>query len=623
MQALIAARLDTLSPERKSLLQDASVLGKVFWSGALAEMGGREPREVEQALHELSRKELVRPSRTSSMVGEAEYGFWHLLVRDVCYAQIPRAARGARHQAAAAWIEAKAGERAEDLADGLAHHYLSALELSRASGQTAETKELEASAISYLALAGERALPLDVEHAEQSLARALALASVGQPQRALLLERWAQAAHQLGRLREAKAAWLEAASLYRSQGDAVAAGRALSMAVTTLWALGDPSRRDVMAEAIAVLEAEPAGPELLAAYGELSGSTSSTRRWRRRSTRPSGRWSSLGCFGGPIRDARSGSAGPLAASPGTDGASRDLRQALERSVEDGRSRDAAVQHAHLAQAIGLYDGPAAALRASREGLTFCEGRGISEFAVTIAAVSLWFVLELGRSEDAIREAESLAEQAEATGNFNALNSARSVQLRLLAQRGEGGATIAVAEELVSRARETGIAGELASALVAAAEVLLAAGQREASSALLHEFAAAAAVEHAGLVPEAARCALALSATDLLRQFVEIPPVVPLSGHSLCACRAQLAEADGRYAEAAALNAEAAERWREFGNVPERAYALLGRGRSLAALGDSEAEAPLREARELFASMGYGPALAETEALLGESEVAAV
>ncbi len=63
VQALIAARLDTLSPERKSLLQDAAVVGKVFWAGAVAEMGGRDERELEQALHELARKELVRPSR--------------------------------------------------------------------------------------------------------------------------------------------------------------------------------------------------------------------------------------------------------------------------------------------------------------------------------------------------------------------------------------------------------------------------------------------------------------------------------------------------------------------------------------------------------------------------------
>ena len=105
VQALIAARLDTLSPERKSLLQDASVMGKLFWAGALAEMGNRDAREVELALHELARKELVRRSPTSAMRDEAEYGFWHLLVRDVCYAQIPRAARAARHRAAAAWLE--------------------------------------------------------------------------------------------------------------------------------------------------------------------------------------------------------------------------------------------------------------------------------------------------------------------------------------------------------------------------------------------------------------------------------------------------------------------------------------------------------------------------------------
>ena len=92
VQALIAARLDTLSPERKSLLQDAAVLGKVFWAGAVASMGKQDERDVELALHELSRKELVRPARRTSMEGETEYAFWHVLVRDVAYGQIPRAA---------------------------------------------------------------------------------------------------------------------------------------------------------------------------------------------------------------------------------------------------------------------------------------------------------------------------------------------------------------------------------------------------------------------------------------------------------------------------------------------------------------------------------------------------
>jgi hypothetical protein len=92
---------------------------------------------------------------------------------------------------------------------------------------------------------------------------------------------------------------------------------------------------------------------------------------------------------------------------------------------------------------------------------------------------------------------------------------------------------------------------------------------------------------------------------------------------LATSRAQLAEAAGEHADAARLYHEAAERWHQFGNVPERAYALLGQGRCLSALNDPAVEAPLREARELFASMGYKPALAETEAHLAEGEAAAV
>src|SRR5581483_7043127 len=188
VQALIAARLDTLPAERKSLLQDASVLGKVFWSGALAAMGDRDRHGVEQALHELARKELVRSARTSSMEGEHEYGFWHVLVRDVCYGQIPRAARAARHQAAAVWIEEQAGERIEDLADVLAHHYESALELAEAAGVGEQKEELQGQLVRFLTMAGERALSLDIAQAERQLVRALELCAEDAPERATLLE---------------------------------------------------------------------------------------------------------------------------------------------------------------------------------------------------------------------------------------------------------------------------------------------------------------------------------------------------------------------------------------------------------------------------------------------------
>ncbi len=137
LQALIAARLDTMPPDRKSLLQDAAVIGKVFWSGAVAAMGDRDPPEVEQALHELARKELVRPFRQSSMAGEQELGFWHALVRDVAYGQIPRAERATKHVRAVEWLEHKAGERVEDFAEVLAFHTGEAISLAETTGDEA------------------------------------------------------------------------------------------------------------------------------------------------------------------------------------------------------------------------------------------------------------------------------------------------------------------------------------------------------------------------------------------------------------------------------------------------------------------------------------------------------
>ena len=137
VQALIAARLDTLEPEAKSLLADAAVIGKVFWAGAVAAMGERDPQTVIAApcASCRARSSCGRPG-SRRWQGEAEYAFWHVLARDVAYDQLPRASRAARHVAAANWIESKAPERVEDLADVLAYHYATALELARAAGQT-------------------------------------------------------------------------------------------------------------------------------------------------------------------------------------------------------------------------------------------------------------------------------------------------------------------------------------------------------------------------------------------------------------------------------------------------------------------------------------------------------
>jgi tetratricopeptide (TPR) repeat protein len=626
VQALIAARLDTLAPERKSLLQDASVMGKLFWAGALAEMGNRDPREVELALHELARKELVRPTRTSSMAGEAEYGFWHLLVRDVCYGQIPRAARAARHRAAASWLERQAGERAEGLADVLAHHYLSALELVGAAGEADQAQELEANAIRYLALAGERALALDVERAEASLAKALALAPAGHPERAFLLERWAQAAQQQNRLQETRAALEEALALYREQHASVAAGRVLTALSKVLQRLGDPGREEALAEGLALLEAQPPGPELVAAYAELAGLRVVGSAFGE-SIAAAERAVALAAKLGLPEPARAhGYRGTARASLGEPRGLEDMRRALALAVEQGQGRTAAVLHNNLALDIWQYEGLQSALDACQEGIDFCERRGIAEYALGIAAMSTTFLADLGRPEQALAEAVPLAERFEAAGDITSTEP-RSIQLRLLAERGAHEHAPAV-DQLLATAREAGQPQMYALAFSAAARVLLAQGHRERASALLVELEQVVGIRadayYASVLPGLVRTAVALRQPELATRLMEgVEPRTPLFEHALSAGRAQLAEAAGERGQAAKLYAEAAERWHDFGNVPERAYALLDQGRCMAILGKPEAEEPLRLAREHFAFLGYKPALAEIDGVLGPPAAAAL
>ncbi len=128
VQGIIAARLDGLEPEQKSLVQDVAVVGKAFWLGAARAISTLEGRTAEVALHALERKGFVRRERDTSIAGDTEYTFLHVLVREVAYGQIPRAARAEKHRLAAEWIESLG--RPEDHAEMLVYHYGEALALA-------------------------------------------------------------------------------------------------------------------------------------------------------------------------------------------------------------------------------------------------------------------------------------------------------------------------------------------------------------------------------------------------------------------------------------------------------------------------------------------------------------
>ena len=193
ISALIAARLDTLAPERKGLLADAAVVGRTFWAGAVAAVAADEPSQVYEGLMELVAKELVRPARGSSMEGETEFIFVHALVRDVAYGQLTLADRATKHAALARWLEERTAGRTEDVAEILAYHYGTALDFATSCGLDDLEDELAEPTTRYLELAGGRAAPLDSAAAAAHFARAERVADeAAKPRRRWLLSRKAR-----------------------------------------------------------------------------------------------------------------------------------------------------------------------------------------------------------------------------------------------------------------------------------------------------------------------------------------------------------------------------------------------------------------------------------------------
>ena len=157
IHGLLAARVDGLPPLEKLVLQEAAVVGRVFWEEPVAKSIGNG--SVSVALLELERKGLVFARPISSIAGQVEFMFKHALVRDVAYASLPKVRRARAHAEHGAWIEQLAGDRIDELAELLAHHYGTA-----ASGEDADLawaddppqgEAVRVKAVESLLLAGE------------------------------------------------------------------------------------------------------------------------------------------------------------------------------------------------------------------------------------------------------------------------------------------------------------------------------------------------------------------------------------------------------------------------------------------------------------------------------------
>jgi class 3 adenylate cyclase len=620
--ALLAARLDTLTPETKSILFDAAVIGKVFWAGAIAHMGGRDVGGVIDALRELSRKELVRANRRSSIEDEAEYSFWHILARDVAYAQLPRASRAARHIAAADWIASKASERVEDLADVLAYHYANALELALAAGDR-DTSELETSTLRFLILAGDRAAGLDTGSALSNFERALALTPDGHPQRPDVLVRFGLASLDSGRLPEAAHAVEEAIAIYRERGDLAAAGGAMLPLVQVMSTMGDPRTFEIGAEALALLEPLPPGPELVGALTEV-GRAGVLGGNADLGVRDAGRAIALAEEIGVTVPARAlGYRGLGRCELGDVGGLDDLRHALHIAIDNGQSREAGTLFNNLGRTTWPFEGPEAALEIYRQGIAFDRARGITVLAVWCEGSSLDVLIDMGEIDEAIEACHRVAAASEEAGVIPSLITAQAVLARALALRGQVEQTPEDLGWLERTARETG-APEVFVQAGAAALAWASLGDRARAASILGDIANEPRVgiqgTYAAWLPNFIRAALAIHDRAVAGRLASrLALSSPYAEHAKVMVSATLAEADGELGAAASAYANAATRWEAFGVVPEHAFALLGHGRCLAGTSrGAEAADALHRAREIFGRLGARAEPAEIDVLLAEN-----
>ncbi|MGA2247021.1 MAG: adenylate/guanylate cyclase domain-containing protein [Verrucomicrobiota bacterium] len=170
LTGVLQARLDGLSPAERWVLQCASVAGRVFWDGAVEQMGAGDRRnqvgspalegaisrnEILSALDDLQRKELVFGRASSAFADAAEFTFKHELLRNVAYESLLKKSRRHYHACFAEWLKDHCGDRIREFAPVIANHFEQASQLAEAAewhghaGQQARLGYSPATAIAH------------------------------------------------------------------------------------------------------------------------------------------------------------------------------------------------------------------------------------------------------------------------------------------------------------------------------------------------------------------------------------------------------------------------------------------------------------------------------------------
>ena len=523
INALIGARLDRLGHGERAVTRRASVIGKVFWWGAVAELSTQDDRgDVGGHLQTLVRKELIRPER-SRMKGEDAFRFHHLLIRDAAYQGTPKAERADLHRRFADWLERVAADRIGEYEEVIGYHLEQAVryraELEPAARE--RDRELAARAAERLTSAGRRAFGRgDMNAAANLLGRAVWLLPADEPARLEVMPDLAEALTEVGDFTEADRvldevvrragvaglAQIEAhATIVRlsleestqPEGGTDLALKELERVIPVFEALQDhhglARSYRLMAEAYWSRSLYAACDEPLrraVEHARLAGAT-------REEAECLGQLAGAGLYGkapvsevvrrcGEIRETSRGrpqaealALRTLAACRAMEGSFAEARELAERSYEMLNELGLRLRAAFATEAAAFVEtvagDHAAAERALRLGFEITDQLGERGYNATVTALLSQAVFAQGR----VDEADALTQAAERGGATDDMTTQvvwRSVRGRVLSAQGQHGDAEALAREATLLAAETDDVNMRADALLDLAEVLRAAGR---------------------------------------------------------------------------------------------------------------------------------------------------
>jgi tetratricopeptide (TPR) repeat protein len=264
LHALVAARLDSLGPRDRGLLQSAAVIGQSFTLPALAAVSGEQAETLTARLEPLARAELITRESDPRSPERGQYQFVQSVIREVALATLANRDRKDRHLAAARYFESL-GE--EELAGARAEHYFEAWR--RATDPT-ESDALAAQARVALRAAAQRAQSLgSPEQALRFLRRAVDV-TPDPSEQAALLERAARAAIDIDALDDAADFFQQAGDRYTARDDRAGWIRAMTGIARVASNRLRPHEAAARLQSIADDLTDVDGPEAATLLAELS-----------------------------------------------------------------------------------------------------------------------------------------------------------------------------------------------------------------------------------------------------------------------------------------------------------------------------------------------------------------